>query len=441
MADKKINTDFSDLITSTANYNVHRYDKARLKERLEGYKGLISDDAYNQIMNAYSQYASSIWSPNAWQSIGERFGDYAPWTNFEIQKMSNFNTAISEILNAQHQENYNDPVAQVQRLRNSGQNPDLTGGISSGQSGDIALPENLPAPQNDGYSAIPEIGSTVMQTVSLAMSMAQGVQALNAGEIQLGLDSLDLFDKSNSTILDSLGNALSEKEVRILLDPLGKDIDGNSLYSDDDRMKAFRKLGLAIDTLGDDTRLPRSLRKKLKSSYRPGAGSIKAHTQLYSLLSDVYGKKKNAVGLAGDPFNRGGFEECLTLIGDHIQNTVYDVQKLTAKFETDRLSVTGEDGKSLGTLAGESDASAYTAEAYQKEYDSIVNKMWDSIMHDLQFGPDKDKWWSKLLRFAIPIVRLWLGNIKMPSVSHSTDSTAISESGNIKTQSHTGFAF
>lgn len=437
MADKKINTDFTDLITATADNNVHRYDRQKLLERLQSYEGLISDDAYQQIMNAYSQYTSSIWSPNAWQAIGERFGDYAAWTNFENERMHNFNTAISEILNAQHQENYNDPAQQVDRQRSAGLNPDLTGGISSGTSGDIALPDNLPAPQNDGYSAIPEIGSTVMQTVSLAMSLAQGVQSLNAGEIQLGLDSLNLLDKSDQSILNTLGNALTEREVRILLDPTAKDVDGNALFSDDERLKASFSLGNALSLLREDKRLPRTLRNKIAKSWTPGAGSIKSNTQLYNLLSDVYGKKKNAVGLAGDPFNRGGFEECLTLIGEHIQSTIYDVQKLTSKFETDRLKVTGENGESLGTLAGRSDASAYNSEAYQKEYDAIVNKMWDSIMKDLAQGPDKDKWWSKVLRFAIPIVRLWLGNIKMPSVSHNT--TAISASGH--SQSQTNFSF
>lgn len=422
---------------SAGPYKGNYIDESSFMDWVKQYQGT---DFYNQYLNAFNTYKSQNFTPNFFQSFGfEAFGDESPWNNFENSRLTTFFDSLGRIQDAQHQEGYNSAEQQTQRLHNAGQNPDLTGGVSAGDAGNLDnLETPLPAPAGP-ENIVGEVASSAMQVISLGMSLAQGIQGLNAGELQLGMDSIDLYDKSNKSILDSLGNSLTEREIRILLDPTAKDIDGNSLYSDDERIRAFASLSSSIDILGSDSRLPRYLRNKIKKSWRVGAGSVASNSQLYKLLSDVYSNKKNAIGLAGDPFNRGGFEECLNLVGDHIQRTIYDVQKLSSKFESDRLSV-NHDGKSLGTLAGESDASAYTAEAYQKEYDAIVNKMWDDIIKDLSSGPDKDKWWSKVLRFAIPIVRLWLGNIKMPSVSHST-STGIGSNGSPIKNSSTSFGF
>lgn len=125
----------------------------------------LPDDYKQQLLTAYDTYNGTSFSPNIFQNFGEVLGDYSSRANFENTRFTNLNAAISEILNAYHSEQYSDPSAELARRKSAGLNDDINGGssIGSGQPGDIALPDNLPAPVNDMQSSIPEIGSTVAQ--------------------------------------------------------------------------------------------------------------------------------------------------------------------------------------------------------------------------------------------------------------------------------------
>ena len=212
MPEKK-NVDLSGALHALTNDNsVHAYDRDKLKEILSGLQGQISDDAYSQIMNAYSNYASSIWTPTGLQAIGERFGDYAAWNNFETQKMNNLNTTISEILNAQHKEDITSESAQLERLKEAGINTDLNGGsaLSPQEPGDIALPENLPAPQNNGENSVEPLFQAGAQIVSFAMQAYQGFMSVKSMSLDNLIKEFSLSDNMRSLAWNLIGEGVSE---------------------------------------------------------------------------------------------------------------------------------------------------------------------------------------------------------------------------------------
>ena len=101
--------------------------------------------------------------------------------------MNNLNTSISEILNAQHKEDVTSEPAQLERLKQAGINTDLNGGsaLSPQEPGDIALPENLPAPQNAGENLLTFSGLDGLDAES--PSDTRGAFYSNVKKISLGL--------------------------------------------------------------------------------------------------------------------------------------------------------------------------------------------------------------------------------------------------------------
>lgn len=437
---------------------------------LKQYEG---SDYYNQFLNAYNTYKGQSFNSNFFQDFAwSAWGDNSPWNNFENSRLTTFYDSLARIQDSMHQENYNSVTNQVELAKNSGINSDLSGSVPSSPAGNLDnLETPTPAPVSNG-SLVGEVGSSALQVLTTGMSLAQGFQSLSAGDVKLGLDSLNLFKESEDTLGSILGSRLSESDIRAFLDPnfitpdnigffgipdselsfpsKGTDDYDNYLKSSDwfdlrNRASNFvsSRIYNILSGIKDDKRLPSSLRRKLNKTFTYSPESADFRKRAYGLIKDFYSNKRDAVESAGHPFTNGGFEHCLDIFGKHIQSTVIDVQELTAKFNTDRLSVRGDsytdsngvvhEGDSLGTLAGKSDVMAYSAESYSKEYQKLVDKMWDNILKDLS---EDDSWWSSILSFLIPIARSWLNNVSLPSVSHST---SVDSNGNEKSSSSWSF--
>lgn len=434
-------------------------DEEKFLEYIKKYEGT---SYYEQALNALNTYKNNVWSPNAWQAGAYNlFNDASAFLNFQNGKNGILDDAMSRIEEAFHQESHNSTPNQVAQAVAAGINSDLSGSVPQSPAGNIDQPEVPTLNMNDGSSVLPDIGATAMQVFTTAMSLAQGFQSLESGDLQLMLGSLDLSDKSNELMIDALGKGLSENDVRLLLDPSYVDTlwnqfatksDGthNDAYDDDpdfinewksnQKSQVQDKLGNVIKSISEDKRLPLSLRRKIKKSFKPGVGALDVNSKLYELLENTYGHKKSAIENAGHPFSQLGFEKALEIFGKHINETVIKIRESDAKvrekenkFTEDKLSVVGPDGKSLGTHAGESDLHAYDAESSSKEYQGIVDGMWTGILHDLEA---EDSLGAKILLFLIPIARSLLSNISLPSVSHST---SIDSKGNQSSSSSFGF--
>lgn len=374
---------------------------------------------YEQLMNMYRSYRAQKFSPNAFQDVAEFFGDNSARTNFENQRIAGLRSEMQKILESQHTEDVTDPVIQAQKQRDAGLNPDLTGGISAQQAGSIDQSEQAPALINEGQQVFTQVVQDVMNVVTTGMSFAQNLQALQAGDFQIMSHEFDIYDKAMKGITKQLTYDLDERTLRIISDPYQLDKDGNRVYSEDEVNEAFTWYEESFwNTFDHNPFMSNRTKRKLKHMGSNNPKSSFTRTQMFNYLRDIYKGKQEAVSTMGNPFNNKGFEECIDIFSQYIQKTQVRIQELNAQFETDRLSYT-EDKKSLGQLAGESDAKAFSADSYIKEYNKEVEEMWTNIMDALK---KKDTWWSHLLRFLVPIARTSLTNLALPSVSHTTSS-------------------
>lgn len=384
-------------------------DMAKIYQEIQQYK----DDPYiyKQLMNMYNSYLSQQFNPNLAQQIAEGLGDNSSRTNFENQRIAGLRSEIQKITESQHTEDVTDPINQAQKQREAGLNPDLMGGISAQQAGSIDQAEQAPALVNDGQQSFSTVVNEVMSVVQSGFAFAQHIQGLEANDISLGIQQMDFFNKSNDFLFNVVANALTEDEIKILLDPYGLDKDGKRLYDDEQISNAGLRFSSAItDVIQQDSRFSPALKRKFRRSFRISSRSPLVHNNIYKMFSDMYNNKKSAVEAGGDPRFSKSFETCLTIFGERMQRCYLDIEDLESKYKHDKLSARSEDGKSIGTLAGEAEIATSESEKYQRDYEKIINKMWDDIMIDLE---KNDDFLSTFFRFLVPIIRTNFSNFRM----------------------------
>lgn len=168
-------------------------------------------DYYNQYLNAFNAYKSQFFSPNYFQELGEQwFNDVSARSNFENQRLSTFYDSLARIQDAQHQETYNSEGAQVERQRQAGLNPDLTGGVSPGQAGNVDNPEMATPALNDGSSVVPQIADFTSSFLKSTLGVYSSLQSV------LGM-SADLRAKDLN-----LNGLLTEEAWTIIKDATGE---------------------------------------------------------------------------------------------------------------------------------------------------------------------------------------------------------------------------
>lgn len=104
--------------------NGTRYDRTAAQDAISRARAGLTGDFATQGNN--SPYHSEF-SPNWIQKIGEWFGDYSARDAFYQSQDQAEMERINSLLDAQRQQNYNDPASQAARARAAGLNPDLTG--------------------------------------------------------------------------------------------------------------------------------------------------------------------------------------------------------------------------------------------------------------------------------------------------------------------------
>lgn len=109
----------------------------------------------------------------------------------------------NDLLRQYEEEKYNNPVAQSERLRAAGINPDLSGDISSGAA---ASPGSIDSPDLAGAAAMMQegtltpfaVGQTILSTLSSGLGMLKQFQ-----EIALSRNQAQAFDLENLDKIDA----------------------------------------------------------------------------------------------------------------------------------------------------------------------------------------------------------------------------------------------
>lgn len=186
-------------------HNGTRYDReAARAARNQAAAGLTGDFATQAANNPYG---NAEFTPNWYQKLAENiFGDYSARDRFYQQQDQSAMEYISQLLDAQRQQDYNDPASQALRMRAAGMNPDLLGteGVSDAAS---AAPDDTPP---EGMTNEDVVGPGLIQSgIDLALSACSSAFDLPSHlEKAIGIISMctDIQGKSYDNTAKAINN-------------------------------------------------------------------------------------------------------------------------------------------------------------------------------------------------------------------------------------------
>lgn len=179
----------------------------------KSYQGLANANPYANV-----EYRKS-WLQRLLTGLGFRTNYDAYLESMALQAKEYDNALMQK----EYDETYNSPLAQAQRERQAGLNPDLTGNLSSGDASPIKDDVNPPiAPESDG-SAVSTFASTVISGLQAAFGMASGYVSLAGQIIDNRSKRINQIGQEDSMMYNALLNILPSNDE--------EEIDYNSLYN------------------------------------------------------------------------------------------------------------------------------------------------------------------------------------------------------------------
>lgn len=273
-------------------------------------------------------------SPNFWQSIGESLGDTSARDSYYANLQSKRSEWLADALDRFRQEEYNSPLAQVERERIAGLNPDLNGSISAGSASENDQPiQGVDMPNSD-LGSVPQLFSLGNTILTSAMQFASAFQSIRGNSIENRMRSLNLTDSLKSSvwsaISDGTGEFLNTHE----------DFDSSQIISN------FEPLSKAI--INRIERLPYSRRNKKQmismvndlvfatdsdGSYSP---SVKYQTMVNDLLSNLSKSRNDFARSYASPGGEFESPKNIRWISNNIYKPIEDINaevlKLMSKY-------------------------------------------------------------------------------------------------------------
>lgn len=173
-------------------------------------------------------YANPVYKESGWQkflsSLGFRTDKdrYLEGMNLQAQEYDN------ALLQKEYNEQYDSALAQSQREREAGLNPNLTGNVDAGSSSEMAEDGNPPQPSESDLGQVSEFASNVLNAVQMAyglfssgISVAGAMQDLKGKGIANRIASIE----ENNKLFDFAEDAV----IRVL--PSVKDLEGEGEVS------------------------------------------------------------------------------------------------------------------------------------------------------------------------------------------------------------------
>lgn len=339
-------------------------------EQIEQYKGT---PYYEQLANNPWLYSkNAAFSPTFLQGLSESLlGDTSARDAYYGDLKNKQNQFLSEVLNAQHQEEYNSAGAQMQRERAAGLNPDLNGGsgIDAGAAADNDQPfSESPTSMFGSSDSVKEVGSIILQAVSFGQSFVSGLQALGTQEI-------DMATKLQPIVSDYLDNNVSpwtyDEDTKQWLAP---QFDESVL--DDFSRKHFRS-----------SRIRRAFKMQVHHNF----GSAKQYARNFGFGLDASGKLRETGNELSLRQTLGSLAprdvEPIVLIANELNEMAVEVQKYNAKFDRDYAKEKSTHGKDFAESEVETtklNTAQAKAQEKQAHIDEIVNSSLERIFKMLE---------------------------------------------------------
>lgn len=304
----------------------------------------------------------------------------------------------AQISQKEFNESYDSPLAQVERERAAGLNPDLTGNISSGESQSLVDDGNPPiAPQADDLSIVQDFASGVLSGVQAAFGLAGSIQNLRSLRIdnESKMMSLvkDAFGMVLPEIYDEKSNSKSgEVNFMTYYDAL------KPHYGKTMSRKQFESFARRVNAFGN---------------------SAEGRSLLYAQQATKAKNRKSMFAEIADPDQYSEWDDVMYDIADELSSLAFDTQKITmsnqktyqenldpavkARIDSnpDELALTGE---SLHQARNASDLG---------DYQRSIRSTFSKIMKDLDARADRG---NKIAPIVKAVLSVWLMGA-LPNIS------------------------
>lgn len=181
-----------------------------------------------QVLAENNPYANPVYKESGWQkflsSLGFRTDKdrYLEGMSIQAQEYDN------ALLQKEYNEQYDSALAQAQREREAGLNPNLTGNVDAGSSSEMVDDGNPPQPSESDLGQVSQFASNVLNAVQMAyglfssgISVAGAMQDLKGKGIANRIASIE----ENNKLFDFAEDAV----IRVL--PSVKDLEGEGEVS------------------------------------------------------------------------------------------------------------------------------------------------------------------------------------------------------------------
>lgn len=387
------------------------FDDDYLKE-IEQYKGKFFYE--NLLNNPWLAGNQSQFSPSTWQSISESVNDFSARDAYNASLRSQRSQWLTDKLAQYEQQDWNSPLAQVQREQVAGINPDLAGNITPGSASENDQPSGEVPMQLPGQSDFTSIGNFAMSLLSNIMGMAKSIQSLKANSIVMDGQELSNIGQEISNNKDAVGYVVEQ-------------IAGQSHFKtvdDIDNLTADELGELVLDASQkiDYRRYSPKTRKLLKSYF--GIYAKDKHSGKYPLavetlraqLRERYANAHfGAIKSSSNPYFSEDFDTFLSKYASIIGKAEYNAYMAQIGAQSSKGNY---DSRYFHFLDPEKQAIAQNNEA---DYSASINKQHEaeeSVYTELyKFFMEDKSWYSKVGLIVLPLVRNLLKSASESSFS------------------------
>lgn len=411
--------------------------------RIEQYKGSsfydeLLNNPYYQFQDFQGNFFQGVWANTV--------GDYSAWDKFYNDRKTSGDEYMSQILDAQRQQQYDDPAAQLARRKAAGLNDDLNGGqqIGTGTPGE-AVPDDTPptTERADPMATISTLSSIGFQFFQSGLSLVSFFQDYKAKQIALAGGDFDLTNKGYDSMLKILAGSSSMPATRDEYEGLSEE----EKKGMDDQLFDTLEASIARGELKGmfSTRRAKALAKAMRGtiSYdKDGKPTLAYQAYRNKLMSSAYGDLKNSAEVIGTP----GFSENVVEFGNQIAET-FGAIDLRIRQAQDKIAAanarsaeakagydqtyygTVVDGQTVATADAKAAIAGDQMQVSQAENQKIIedmkkdiNKQFDDLW---QFAQTKGGLEGLILRLLIPNARAQT----MQVIEQGFGATVINRSG------------
>lgn len=361
--------------------------------------------------NPWDWSKQNEFQPTFWQSLGESLGDFSSRNQYYQGLQEQQNQWVSNHVEAMRQQEYNEPINQVQRNAAAGINSNLApSSINPGSAAENDQPSTSVSWPSE--SDIQNVGQVGLSFISNLIGIAQSFQGLKQGSNSLIHQELSNNEQARDFVINMLAGSSKFKDTENL------DIEPNTIV--DVIKDSAKSIDSAYSGYSPGTR---KLMKRMLRSYQRDIESGRSPMAVESLKSELRNKiasnNKSAASIAGNPMFDEDFNKFIRNIAEVIGPAEY---KLQVSEYNSRIAKAGFDSKFFHHLNAETAATAENesnkARSVESSQKSIVEGMWNDIY---KICKDSNSWYGTIGLVLIPFLRSMASNLSIGAGRYGKD--------------------